>query len=160
VASVKRKRQIDSLLKAGVAPAQITVAGTSKGGYIAQFVSSRCENPRLNFVFVARRLDRINDLQPIGIHILELDVTREESMVAAVNRINQEQGRIDVLVNNAGNGSYGALEDVLMEEARYQMEVNVFGLARLWRRGGCDSARAGPLIILHLRDYRAIPSGF
>jgi NAD(P)-dependent dehydrogenase (short-subunit alcohol dehydrogenase family) len=79
----------------------------------------------------ARRVDRMNDLQPMGIHILELDVTRDESMVAAVNRINQEQGRIDVLVNNAGYGSYGALEDVPMEEARYQMEVNVFGLARL-----------------------------
>jgi hypothetical protein len=44
--------QIDSLLKHNVAPSHITVVGTSKGGYIAQFVSALCENPNLNFVFV------------------------------------------------------------------------------------------------------------
>ena len=42
-----------------------------------------------------------------------------------------EQGRIDVLVNNAGYGSYGAVEDVPMAEARRQLDVNLFGLARL-----------------------------
>ena len=52
-------------------------------------------------------------------------------MQAAVERIHHEVGRIEVLVNNAGYGSYGALEDVPMSEARRQIEVNVFGLARL-----------------------------
>jgi NAD(P)-dependent dehydrogenase (short-subunit alcohol dehydrogenase family) len=52
-------------------------------------------------------------------------------MQAAVEQIHREVGQIRVLVNNAGYGSYGALEDVPMSEARRQVEVNVFGLARL-----------------------------
>jgi NAD(P)-dependent dehydrogenase (short-subunit alcohol dehydrogenase family) len=52
------------------------------------------------------------------------------SIVAAIETIRAAAGRLDLLVNNAGYGSYGAIEDVPMEEARRQMEVNVFGLAR------------------------------
>lgn len=79
----------------------------------------------------ARRKDMMQDLEVKGIHTISLDVTNDESMVKCVNEILNKEGRIDVLVNNAGYGSYGAVEDVLMEEARRQVEVNVFGLARM-----------------------------
>jgi NAD(P)-dependent dehydrogenase (short-subunit alcohol dehydrogenase family) len=79
----------------------------------------------------ARRLDRMKALESEGAVLIALDLTDDASTVAAVERIKADAGRLDVLVNNAGYGSYGALEDVPMDEARRQVEVNLFGLARL-----------------------------
>ena len=79
----------------------------------------------------ARRTDRLEQLTPIGIHALAMDVTDDESMTSGIEKIIAETGGIDVLVNNAGYGSFGAIEDVSIDEARRQFEVNVFGLARL-----------------------------
>lgn len=79
----------------------------------------------------ARRLDRMEPLGKAGARLMSLDLTDDPSIVAAANRIRDEAGRMDVLVNNAGYGSYGAVEDVPMAEARRQFEVNLFGAARL-----------------------------
>lgn len=79
----------------------------------------------------ARRLDKMEELKGVGVRLLEMDVTDEACMVKGVQQILQQENRIDILVNNAGYGSYGAMEDVPLSEARYQFEVNIFGLARL-----------------------------
>ena len=69
-------------------------------------------------------------LNDIGGTALEMDVTNQEHIDKAINQIISEQGRVDVLVNNAGLGVYGAIEDVSMEDIYYQYDVNLFGLAR------------------------------
>lgn len=79
----------------------------------------------------ARRTDRMNGLETHGAKLLQMDVTDDESMQRGVQQIIKAEGRIDALVNNAGYGSYGSLEEVPLSEAKYQFEVNVFGLARL-----------------------------
>lgn len=79
----------------------------------------------------ARRMDLLEDLSKKGVHTIALDVTDDESMKTCVKTILDKEGRIDVLVNNAGYGSYGTIEEVSMEEAKRQLDVNVFGLARM-----------------------------
>lgn len=91
------------------------------------------ELKRLGFTVYggARRTERMRDLEKQGINIIKLDVTDDESMVSCVEFISNKEGHIDVLVNNAGYGSLGAIEDISIEEARHQFEVNLFGLGRM-----------------------------
>ncbi|MEZ2390326.1 oxidoreductase [bacterium RCC_150] len=105
------------------------VTGASSG--IGADTALRLKEAGFTVYGVARRVARMEELERQGVRILPLDVTSSESIHETVDRIISESGRIDVLVNNAGYGSYGSIEDVPLEEARQQMEVNVFGLASL-----------------------------
>lgn len=79
----------------------------------------------------ARSVDKMRDLAGLGAEVLAMDITRNDEIEAAVARILGETGGVDVLVNNAGFGLYGPVEEVTLDEARYQFEVNLFGAARL-----------------------------
>ena len=68
----------------------------------------------------ARRTDKMKVLEANGVSVISLDITKDESIVKCIDTILKKEGRIDILINNAGYGSYGAVEDVPLEEARRQ----------------------------------------
>lgn len=80
-----------------------------------------------------RRPEAGDTLTTAGITLVRLDVTSDESVATAVQTVLEQAGRIDVLVNNAGYGQYGSLEDVELADAQRQFDVNVFGLMRVTR---------------------------
>ncbi len=86
-----------------------------------------------NVIATARNLSDLNDLtQEFGANVLpvQLDVTNRTQTIDAIKQAHDHFGKIDVLINNAGFGLFGAIEEASEEEARKQMEVNFFGL--LW----------------------------
>ena len=107
----------------------VLVTGASSG--IGKATAKRLAADGYHVFAAARRVEKMTDLKSAGITVLPLDITQEESVKSLVETISTQAGRLDVLVNNAGYGSHGALEAVSLEEARYQFEVNVFGLMSL-----------------------------
>lgn len=118
------------------------VTGASSG--IGEATARKLSSLGYTVYGAARRTDRLQKLADAGIHPLAMDVTDDESMTSGIKRIVGETGRIDVLVNNAGYGSYGALEDVDVDEGRRQFEVNVFGAMRLTQ-----------LVLPHMRNQKS-----
>lgn len=107
----------------------VLVTGASSG--IGKATAIYLAQNGYNVYGAARRTDKLQELKMHGIKPVSLDVTNEGSLVACVEQILKEAGSIDILVNNAGVGYYGSLEDMPIIDAKYQMEVNLFGVARL-----------------------------
>lgn len=107
----------------------VLVTGASSG--IGRAAALALAEAGLIVYATARRPEALGDLAARGLRTLRLDVTDEASMAAAVYTIEQDHGAIDVLINNAGFGVIGPVEEVGPEEWRRQFETNVFGLVRL-----------------------------
>lgn len=117
------------------------VTGASSG--IGAAAARRLHDRGYIVYAAARRIVRMAPLAEAGIRAIRVDVTDDASLTAFVSQIVSETGRVDLLVNNAGYGSLGALEEVPMAEARRQFDVNLFGLARLVQ-----------LVVPHMREQR------
>jgi len=120
----------------------VLITGCSSG--IGRATAISLHDAGLGVYATARREDAVADLADRGIRTLTLDVTDETSMARAVAAVEADAGAVGVLINNAGYGLYGPVEQQPMAEVRRQFETNVFGLVRLTqlvlpgmrRRGG------------------------
>ncbi len=92
----------------------------------------------------ARRIELMKSISENGGNVLPLDLFDDASMIKCVEEIISREGRIDVLVNNAGYGLGGSIEDVPVEEAKKQFDVNVFGMSRMIQ-----------LVLLHMRNQKS-----
>ncbi len=79
----------------------------------------------------SRSLDRVEKIKEFGAYPLILDVASDESCKKCVDEIVSKEGRIDVLINNAGYGSYGPIEMVDLDKAKEEFDVNVYGIVRM-----------------------------
>jgi NADP-dependent 3-hydroxy acid dehydrogenase YdfG len=107
----------------------VLITGCSSG--IGEATARRLAQRGWTVYASARRLESISGLAKAGCKLLQLDVTDEASMRAAVETVVRDQGAVGALINNAGYSQGGAIEQVSMEAVRRQFETNVFGLIYL-----------------------------
>jgi NAD(P)-dependent dehydrogenase (short-subunit alcohol dehydrogenase family) len=110
-------------------PSPVLITGCSSG--IGKATASYLAGTGHTVYATARRPETLADLERAGCRVLALDVTDEDSMTAAVKAVEQAHGKVGALVNNAGYGEYGPIEEVALDRVRRQFETNVFGLVRL-----------------------------
>lgn len=107
----------------------VLITGASSG--IGKETAQLFAQNGFGVIATARSTDRMKDLQEMGCAVYSLDVTKEASIQNAFNEINQSYSRIDILVNNAGFSQNGFIEELSMQQLKYQFDVNVFGLIRV-----------------------------
>jgi NAD(P)-dependent dehydrogenase (short-subunit alcohol dehydrogenase family) len=107
----------------------VLITGCSTG--IGRATAERLAKAGMTVYATARRPESIEGLKAAGCRTLALDVNAEDSMRAAVEQVERDEGAVGALVNNAGYSQNGAVETVAMDDVRRQFETNVFGLLRM-----------------------------
>jgi NAD(P)-dependent dehydrogenase (short-subunit alcohol dehydrogenase family) len=79
----------------------------------------------------SQKINDIAEKENLPLNVLQLDVTDDKSVKDAINKIQDDKARIDVLVNNAGYDVMGAVEDLSIDEFKSQFETNFFGVLRV-----------------------------
>lgn len=137
----------------------VLITGCSSG--IGRAAALRLHQAGLPVYASARNPDTLADLAEQGIRTLQLDVTDEASLAAAVKVVTEEHGAVGALVNNAGSGVHGAVEDIPLSAARGSFETNLFGAWRLTQLvlPGMREQRAGRIVNMSSVLGRFSPPG-
>jgi NADP-dependent 3-hydroxy acid dehydrogenase YdfG len=138
----------------------VLITGCSSG--IGKVTARRLVEAGHTVYATARRPETLADLASAGARTLALDVTDDASMTAAVKAVEAEHGAVGTLVNNAGYGLYGPVEEVAMSDVRREFETNVFGLGRLTQLvlPGMRARRRGRIVNISSMGGRLVfPTG-
>jgi short-subunit dehydrogenase len=136
------------------------VTGASSG--IGEAIALKLAGMGITTYAAARRLSKMDNLKEKGIRTLHLDLTDETSIDQCLAQIKSDGNEIDILINNAGTASMGAIEDVPLKQAREQFEVNFFGMATLIQRvlPSMRTRRSGHIInVSSVGGVMAMPFG-
>lgn len=106
-------------------PDPVIVTGCSSG--IGAATAARLVAAHYTVYATARRVDDLAELAAAGARVRSLDVTDTDSVKTVVEEVVAEHGAVGALVNNAGYGAYGAIEDVPLDQVRAQFDTNVLG---------------------------------
>ena len=96
------------------------------------------------------KIKELGEKDGLKINVLELDVDNDDSVKVAIKKILDEKQRIDVLVNNAGWGLWGCVEDVSVDEFKTQFETNFFSVIRLIQEVGPTMRKQGSGKIINI----------
>lgn len=108
----------------------VLITGCSSGIGLATAIHL-AQNKNYVVYASARKVDTLNAAVQAGCKAISIDVNNEESMQSAIKTITEQDGGVDILINNAGYSQSGALEEVSIDKVRRQFETNVFGLLRM-----------------------------
>jgi NADP-dependent 3-hydroxy acid dehydrogenase YdfG len=124
-------------------PKIVLITGASSG--IGKATAIKFVQDKNFKVYVtSRKINKLEELQNLGCIPIQLDVTEEQSRLSAITKICNEVGGVDILINNAGYGQNGVLEELEIESIKRQFDTNVFGLI-----GMCQ------LVLPNMRDKKS-----
>ncbi|MDR2056782.1 MAG: SDR family NAD(P)-dependent oxidoreductase [Dysgonamonadaceae bacterium] len=126
----------------------VLITGASSG--IGRATAILLNEKGYNVYAAARRVEKMDDLEKQGIHVLPIDVANDTSIISALKTIKEEIGMVDILINNAGYGLFGSLEETPIYEARKHVNVNLMGLAKLTQMLLPAMREAGKGIIVNI----------